>query len=352
MSVPTECRICSVPLDLRFRGAGSVAESQRLSPTNHRPGEHGDLFVCRHCGTVQQPSLPEGQDLHELYRGVEDEAYLDEEAGRRATARRLLDLIGRHVPAGRLLDVGCGHGIVLADVLEHLDDPVAAIDRCQGLLAPGGVLCVVTPDPASPTARFAGKRWWGYLPAHTYLLPRKTLRELLSARGLVISVDVPLVRSFALRYWVGGLAERSERGARAMGWLRRSRLGRTRVSLSLGDERVVLTHRVEPIAPPEPRVTDRGGEQKVHIVLPAYNATRTIPLVAAALPRHAADRALLVDDASPDETSTVALREGFHVLRHPANRGYGANQKTCYTRAAIDGADIVVMVHADNQYDP
>jgi glycosyltransferase involved in cell wall biosynthesis len=99
-------------------------------------------------------------------------------------------------------------------------------------------------------------------------------------------------------------------------------------------------------------VTDRGGQQKVHIVLPAYNAARTIPLVAAALPRHAADRALLVDDASPDETSTVALREGFHVLRHPANRGYGANQKTCYTRAAIDGADIVVMVHADNQYDP
>ena len=115
---------------------------------------------------------------------------------------------------------------------------------------------------------------------------------------------------------------------------------------------MILAHRVEPIAPPEPRVTDRGGDQKVHIVLPAYNATRTIPLVAAALPVGAADRALLVDDASPDETSAVALREGFHVLRHPANRGYGANQKTCYTRAAIDGADIVVMVHADNQYDP
>ncbi|HXD57569.1 MAG TPA: hypothetical protein VN606_06610, partial [Thermoleophilaceae bacterium] len=110
MSVPTECRICSGPLVLRFRGAESAAESQHLSPTNHRPGEHGDLFVCRHCGTVHQPSLPEGADLHDLYRGVEDEAYLDEETGRRATARRLLDLIGRNVPAGRLLDVGCGHG--------------------------------------------------------------------------------------------------------------------------------------------------------------------------------------------------------------------------------------------------
>ena len=48
----------------------------------------------------------------------------------------------------------------------------------------------------------------------------------------------------------------------------------------------------------------------------------------------------------------MALRDGLDVLRHPANRGYGANQKTCYVRALLDGADIVVMVHADNQYDP
>ena len=70
------------------------------------------------------------------------------------------------------------------------------------------------------------------------------------------------------------------------------------------------------------------------------------------MPVDAVDRALLVDDASPDTTPEVALREGFEVLRHPANRGYGGNQKTCYVRALLDGADIVVMVHADNQYDP
>jgi hypothetical protein len=70
------------------------------------------------------------------------------------------------------------------------------------------VLCVVTPDPSSLTARLAGVRWWGYLPAHTCLLPRRTLRELLAARGLVISTDVPLVRSFTARRWVEGLAER------------------------------------------------------------------------------------------------------------------------------------------------
>jgi SAM-dependent methyltransferase len=402
MSTRSDCGICSGPVRLRYRGGDSGSESRRFSPTNHRPGEHGDLYVCRQCGTVQQPRLPAGRRLHDLYRGMRDDAYLSEEAGRRATARRLLDLIGRYVPAGRLLDVGCGHGllldearrrgyevrgielsataaayardvlgvdveerpldeleddegfavIVLADVLEHLDDPVAAIERCRGLLAPDGVLCVVTPDPASPTARLAGRRWWGYLPGHTYLLPRRTLRELLSVPGLVLSKDEPLVRTFSLRYWVQGLAERSDLTRRLAARLARSPLGGLPVSLSLGDERVVLAHRVEPIPAPEPLVRDRGYETKVHIVLPAYQAELTIPQVAASLPSHAADRALLVDDASADETTTVALREGFDVVTHPANRGYGANQKTCYTRAALDGADVVVMVHADNQYDP
>jgi glycosyltransferase involved in cell wall biosynthesis len=61
---------------------------------------------------------------------------------------------------------------------------------------------------------------------------------------------------------------------------------------------------------------------------------------------------LLIDDASPDETSRVAILHGLDALRHPVNRGYGASQKTGYVRALRDGAEVVVMVHADNQYDP
>ena len=79
---------------------------------------------------------------------------------------------------------------------------------------------------------------------------------------------------------------------------------------------------------------------------------RTIPDVVEEMPADAADRALLIDDASPDDTTTVALEHGLDVLRHPANRGYGGSQKTGYVRALLDGADVVVMVHADNQYDP
>jgi SAM-dependent methyltransferase len=401
----SHCRICSGPIELRFPGRSGGASSEAFAPTNHRPGEHADLWACRECGTVQQAELPEGQELHDLYRTMADDAYLSEEAGRRETARRVLDLVARHVPAGRLLDVGCGHGllldearrrgydvtgielssgaagyardvlglevreeslegfaaaqpdgdfqvVVLADVLEHLDDPVAALDACERLLAPGGALCVITPDPSSATARLAGRRWWAYVPAHTFLLPRSTLRELLEARGLVISEDVPFVRSFALRYWLDGLAERGGAAVRALARAGRGRAGARSVSLSLGDERVVLAHKVEVARASEPLMRPRGGDFTVHVVLPAYRAAETVELVARSMPVESADRALLVDDASPDETSAVALRNGLDVLRLPANRGYGGNQKACYVRAILDGADAVVMVHADNQYDP
>jgi SAM-dependent methyltransferase len=351
---------------------------------------------------VQQPLLPVGDELHALYRDMSDDAYLGEEAGRRATAAHLLDLVAAQVPSGRLLDVGCGHGllldearargydvvglelsrsaarharealgldvqetpvesfvdlegfdvVVLADVLEHLDDPVAAVDRCAGLLRPGGVLCVVTPDPSSLTARIAGSRWWGYVPAHACLLPRATLRELLTARGLVISTDVPLVRSFSARRWAEGLAERlgpvRAPVERVAGALPES----ASLSLALHDERVVIANRVDVRHPRVPLVADRGGAATVTLVLPAYNAVRTIPAVAAEIPVEAADRALLIDDASADDTSAVALAHGFDVIRHPENRGYGGGQKTGYARALLDGADVIVMVHADGQYAP
>ncbi len=402
-----ECRICSGELELRVRGNGFAVTAEALSPSAHAPGRHGDLLACLECGTVQQPVLPSGEPLHDLYRDMRDDAYLGEEDGRRATANRLLDLIAGYVPKGRLLDVGCGHGllldearrrgygtvglelsrdaarhareafgldvrelpletfevgrngdspgdfdvVVLADVLEHLHDPVDAIDRCARLLRPGGVLCIVTPDPSSLTARLAGGRWWGYLAAHTVLLPRRTLRELISARGLVISDDVPFVRTFAARRWVGGLAERLgplEQPLTAVA----ERMPKVSLSLSLGDERVILAHRTEVQRPLKLLLEHSNGSAPVHVVLPAYRAVRTIPDVVSEMPEDAADRALLIDDASPDATSAVAFAHGLEVLRHPANRGYGASQKTGYVRALRDGAQVIVMVHADNQYDP
>jgi len=87
------------------------------------------------------------------------------------------------------------------------------------------------------------------------------------------------------------------------------------------------------------------------IVLPAYNASRTLQATLDEIPSGCADEILLVDDASQDGTAELAESLGLTVIRHEKNRGYGGNQKTCYTEALARGADRIVMVHPDDQYD-
>ncbi|MBN2202359.1 glycosyltransferase family 2 protein [bacterium] len=86
--------------------------------------------------------------------------------------------------------------------------------------------------------------------------------------------------------------------------------------------------------------------------MPAYNAERTVEKTFRDIPPGSVDSVLLVDDASRDSTVATAERLGIRVIRHETNKGYGGNQKTCYDTALADGADIVVMVHPDYQYDP
>jgi glycosyltransferase involved in cell wall biosynthesis len=92
--------------------------------------------------------------------------------------------------------------------------------------------------------------------------------------------------------------------------------------------------------------------KRVCVVMPAYNAAQTLGPTAAEIDRDLADDVILVDDASQDRTVPVARELGIHHLVHPRNRGYGGNQKTCYTEALARGADIVVMLHPDYQYSP
>lgn len=91
---------------------------------------------------------------------------------------------------------------------------------------------------------------------------------------------------------------------------------------------------------------------KVVVVMPAYNASKTLERTVADMQPGSVDDIILCDDASSDETVAIARRLGLRVLTHAENRGYGANQKTCYDAALDAGADIVVMVHPDYQYDP
>jgi len=91
---------------------------------------------------------------------------------------------------------------------------------------------------------------------------------------------------------------------------------------------------------------------KVTIVMPAYNAALTLEKTYYALPEGSFDQIILVDDASSDNTLEIASKLKILGIRHRKNRGYGGNQKTCYTKALEQGADIVVMLHPDYQYDP
>ena len=92
-------------------------------------------------------------------------------------------------------------------------------------------------------------------------------------------------------------------------------------------------------------------KHKVIAVMPAYNAESTLPATIADIPPGALDEVILVDDGSRDRTVELAQQMGLTVIVHPENRGYGGNQKTCYRHALERGADIIVMIHPDYQYD-
>lgn len=97
--------------------------------------------------------------------------------------------------------------------------------------------------------------------------------------------------------------------------------------------------------------TERDSK-KIVAILPAYNAEKTLQRTFDDIPKDWVDDIVLVDDASSDNTANVARDLGIKTFVHKKNLGYGGNQKTCYTKALEAGADIVVMVHPDHQYDP
>ncbi len=217
------CGICSGPLRLRYRGDAPELVADAFAPSCHSVSGYADLYACERCGTVQQPDLPSGAELHDLYRGMRDDAYLAEEAGRRAhraaPARRdraprpaRADARGRLRPRAaarrgarpRLERRGprARRGVARARPLARARRARPTLEearaggrlsarscsptcsststtrsarcaRSRRLLAPGGVTLHRHARPASRTARLAGSRWWGYLPSHTYLIPHR-----------------------------------------------------------------------------------------------------------------------------------------------------------------------------------
>jgi glycosyltransferase involved in cell wall biosynthesis len=97
---------------------------------------------------------------------------------------------------------------------------------------------------------------------------------------------------------------------------------------------------------------DEKANAKIVVVMPAYNAALTLADTQASIPQGLVSKVILVDDNSRDDTVPVAEGLGVEVIAHPHNVGYGGNQKTCYMAALREGADVVVMLHPDGQYDP
>lgn len=232
-----------------------MLDTDGLRPSSDRFGQAPvPLRRCRRCGHGAPARPPDPAVLAAAYAATTDPELAEEEVGRRATAERALRRIEAVVGVGRLLDVGCWDGTLLAvacergwavegiepsrwaaaqararglvvhatdldhapvvgpfdavcacDVLEHLVDPAAAADRLRGLLRPGGVLYVTVPDAGSVVARLLGHRWWSVLPTHLHYFTRRSLRTLLARHGFTVHRMATHPKVFTVGYYAGRL---------------------------------------------------------------------------------------------------------------------------------------------------
>ena len=227
------CWVCESPdLELGRRTGIDVRAlgSQDFAISDSRYGRTGDIYRCRACGFLECPDL-DGVLGH--YQGLVDQDYEQGRAERALQARQLLATLAPWKPAGRLLDVGAGSGILveqalargyaakgiepsewlqrraadrglpvyqgtlphpdlpgpfdlvtLIDVIEHVPDPVGILQKITSVLAPDGLVAVVTPDVRSVAAQLLGFRWWHYRVAHVGYFHRGTLDRALARSGL------------------------------------------------------------------------------------------------------------------------------------------------------------------------
>jgi SAM-dependent methyltransferase len=250
------------------------AGGEGMIPTTDRYGTAlADIVRCASCGHMQLEPMPAEAELSESYEQAASEDYVAEEAGQRATADAILERIEARVAPGSLLDLGCWVGFFadqarrrgwrpvgvepsefaaayarerlglevieagvmeaelpegefaaafMGDVIEHLPDPGAALDRVARSLGPGGVLALAIPDAGSRVARTMGRRWWSVIPTHVQYFTRGSIASLLERHGYALLEQTTAPKRFSVRYYLErsggysrGLARGLVRGAEA-----------------------------------------------------------------------------------------------------------------------------------------
>ncbi len=387
------------PLSPSGANSYTISESELEKPDK--------IVRCMTCGLVYAVPKESTSRLVEDYVEMVDPEYLKEEKGRRAQGRIILSRIHRFKKHGKILDIGCGPGffldeakrqgweaqgvdlsgwaknyakenfnievfrgplaeavfpdrsfdvIVMNDVIEHLEDPKSALKEIRRVLKNDGVLYISTPDIDSFLSRLLRAKWWGINKYHLFYFSRKTLEEMFRDTGFKSLRYSSYPRIFSLNYWAKRLRAYPRFISAPLELLSRiGNLGESPLKIVLHDQIGVVAKKIQRL---DSVIT--GGDrkeaplkkQKVIAVLPAYNAEKTLERTVADIPRDVVDEIILVDDASKDNTVAIAKKLGLTVFQHKKNRGYGANQKTCYEKALEHGADIAVMCHPDYQYDP
>ena len=262
----------SVPADTTEGGVDPSA----FRPSSQRFGDASSAVIsCLACGHSSLSEAIDAAAVTDAYAQAVDEVSIREEAGQVETARRALAGIERFVNPGPMVDVGCWTGsmlvaafergwttlgiepsewasgraaergmevenvewdqadiaqgsrrlVTVCDVLEHLADPGAAVDRLGGWLEPGGALYVTVPDAGSRLARVMGRRWWSVLPMHLQYFTRASMTRLLTDRGFRVVQVGSHAKAFSARYYaerLGGYHDALERlavgGVQRAGW--------------------------------------------------------------------------------------------------------------------------------------
>ncbi|MFC1590540.1 methyltransferase domain-containing protein [Candidatus Omnitrophota bacterium] len=369
----------------------------------------GRIFKCNTCGLVCARQDRAVRFYADRYSKMIDKEYLAEESGRRQASLIILNRIERFKRRGRILEIGCASGflldearrkkwavhgielskwaadyakdklnldvvrgslkkagfgeksfdaIVMLDVLQYMVDPKFTLVEVRRLLKDDGVLYVSTPNISSATSRILRSGWWGIRKFYLYYFTKATLEKMLDACGFKVKRYNPHVRIFSINHWVKRFEEHSYAMHAILDFISRiGKFGEVQLKVNLHDQLEVLAVKARKLDYLVSSISARKRnppkkKMKVFCVLPAYNAEKTLKRTLDDIPKEAVDKIILVDDKSSDKTVKAAKALGLEVFAHKKNIGYGGNQKTCYRKALEQGADIVIMVHPDYQYDP